>query len=740
MKSNETIVRFSVSGIEIRGEVVRTGDDRRKIVFIAGYKPETASSWRGTLPENDSVWVVDVIRDTKPDQIFRGALIVRLVRQVRWALQPVGEAVHGVREMRPVCFDDEGLSSIYCQSFTRQEIETANEPWREAQAQFQQEQEAVKAIEWTWQYGDTVRFLETFGRPISVCQREGGEVSLSYARGEKTLRHGSEILSWLKHISQLQVDSWRWDQQAQSVMVTFTVAELGVEISLEVFCLKDLVSGSLRREWAEVDSSMKAEIISFVWENNLLTAFEWAERRWAGWWEYSAPRISKEVEPSLLALAHPGESALGHQSWRGQEEVTASYGDERWGTGRYVDRTYSQPYLLCGVSEARGYSWYGPVGCYSVVCHSHTVEDARQEILGDAMRHFAESILKDNWIVPPLEFFQDEQAKEAWRDSYRQAYIAARRESRAIWWGELAEKMAQDKEAWELSKQLDARADTTGFAVRRPLPKGQNLGEIRQELAMVSLMVEHKREMDDFRTEIQTARSFFEWHDLDLELRRATDERLATHTSVPSTVEEMEAWRAESEALLVELEAKRIELQRQREEAAQAKAKARAETAMRDLLPQQGAEERLEIDPRIIAWAEVIKEIVGVRMGIDILRGEFEAPYGRAGRQRGVADGVPGLDESESGAIFLRMSRARDVNAWLEGAISILGTRIQEPAAEPQPTVGKVVTFADIGKRWFRCDCGTTQRVSKGDALAYQAGGTLELTCAACGGHGNVRR
>ena len=83
-------VRFTRQGQEIKGEITFEPQGRRKIVFISGYRTETAATFRGTLPGNGEEWLCEEVRDTQPGE-KRGAVIVRPIRkitdEVRWEVR-----------------------------------------------------------------------------------------------------------------------------------------------------------------------------------------------------------------------------------------------------------------------------------------------------------------------------------------------------------------------------------------------------------------------------------------------------------------------------------------------------------------------------------------------------------------------------------------------------------------------------------------------------------------------------
>ena len=52
--------------------------ERKKIVFIYGWKPEKNANWIGPLPNDNEEWSCEVVIDTEPERRGKGALIVKL--------------------------------------------------------------------------------------------------------------------------------------------------------------------------------------------------------------------------------------------------------------------------------------------------------------------------------------------------------------------------------------------------------------------------------------------------------------------------------------------------------------------------------------------------------------------------------------------------------------------------------------------------------------------------------------
>ncbi len=62
------------SDLGANGNIPRT----RKIVLINGYFPDRRKAWVGELPKDGEWWLCEEIRDTKPEEIGKGAILVRL--------------------------------------------------------------------------------------------------------------------------------------------------------------------------------------------------------------------------------------------------------------------------------------------------------------------------------------------------------------------------------------------------------------------------------------------------------------------------------------------------------------------------------------------------------------------------------------------------------------------------------------------------------------------------------------
>ncbi|MFA5359078.1 MAG: hypothetical protein WC310_04665 [Patescibacteria group bacterium] len=104
-KTNDMIVVvFQKDGDNIMGKIQKDKKRRNKIVFVNGYHRHVESIkagkknvlWTSPLPDDGERWLVDVVHDNKPKDPERGALFVRLQKN----LTAEEKAVQRAEEMR----------------------------------------------------------------------------------------------------------------------------------------------------------------------------------------------------------------------------------------------------------------------------------------------------------------------------------------------------------------------------------------------------------------------------------------------------------------------------------------------------------------------------------------------------------------------------------------------------------------------------------------------------------------
>lgn len=85
-------------------------------------------------------------------------------------------------------------------------------------------------------------------------------------------------------------------------------------------------------------------------------------------------------------------------------------------------------------------------------------------------------------------------------------------------------------------------------------------------------------------------------------------------------------------------------------------------------------------------------------IALSALRSQATAPYGRARRQAGLRESIPGIEETNAGSRFLGQSRSADVDALLAGAVAWLdGTpALADPAPEAVEAQAPPVEVIDM--------------------------------------------
>lgn len=68
---------------------------------------------------------------------------------------------------------------------------------------------------------------------------------------------------------------------------------------------------------------------------------------------------------------------------------------------------------------------------------------------------------------------------------------------------------------------------------------------------------------------------------------------------------------------------------------------------------------------------------------------------------------------------------------------------VMDPESEVEDAVGDpqdTNQFTEIAPRWFKCSCGTTERVTKSEWAEYQSGREIKIVCSSCETGGSVRK
>jgi hypothetical protein len=143
---------------------------------------------------------------------------------------------------------------------------------------------------------------------------------------------------------------------------------------------------------------------------------------------------------------------------------------------------------------------------------------------------------------------------------------------------------------------------------------------------------------------------------------------------------------------------------------------------------------------KAVELAKTAADFVGKEKALRVFEQESNAHYGRVRRQDAVCYSMYQIAQTEIGDSFLNLYRARDVDAWLAGAVACLEAdreieKLKDQVAESKSGEG---TFTKSGGRYFQCSCGRKERVTKSEMRTYKSGGTLEITCSICGAQGTV--
>jgi len=67
-------------------------------------------------------------------------------------------------------------------------------------------------------------------------------------------------------------------------------------------------------------------------------------------------------------------------------------------------------------------------------------------------------------------------------------------------------------------------------------------------------------------------------------------------------------------------------------------------------------------------------------------------------------------------------------------------SELKEEEEDLEDNSGEEVVFTDIGNRYFTCQCGYNNRLTKSAFKAYQVGEILEIECGGCGGYGEIKQ
>lgn len=686
------VVRFAVRLVEVKGEVL-SGYNDRKIVFVAGYRPETAVRYRGLLPKDGELWVCAFERDTQPGG-RRGAIIVRPLRQVQYGLREVGEAVGGARCIEAFCLDAPELGGYVAPQALRQEAEERSAPYRAALAT-----QKARASRWSGPIGE--QFFAEFGQPESLRAGLNQSVVLIYSHGEKVVGVEEAARFWQT------VPTGEWRRKEDVLEAKFAFEAIPGACIWRSFAW-GLSDGRVQLFSAEFDSlpgTTQAEAL-VVLGAAVLTPEAVAEANWRnlilngrpGYGEGFVERRLQEIvtlqigRADLLAYEQEEDIYYGES-----DDGYRPAGSYRGRVTRYVLRVGGRPDRWGNIVGGQKFEVGG----------GKSGEEVRSLLLIEKRKSLWQSITSyAKCYAPAMDARLGTLEPAVWVERYEVRY---------------ASLMANAVKAWvmeEISAISAARAESR-----------------RREVACVELRALHEQ-AGKIMARARRVRV-----EIDLRSPVECDEYSATTEELELEAIAWCEWIAQAPAVAAKAVAERL---------AKLEAHARAKRAEKRVIEVQvqtqtanecGASDRLLGYGRDLALA--LAGRLGKEEAIATLSAIRQVPYGFGGKKRDIEDAFRGSVPEKVTEGIGKVGRARDFDAVLESAQHILGelTVPLIPEENVETIVVPSVAFKDEGKRWFRCQCQATVQVAKGDWQAYQAGQELKLICSAgCGGTGTVKK
>jgi len=196
------------------------------------------------------------------------------------------------------------------------------------------------------------------------------------------------------------------------------------------------------------------------------------------------------------------------------------------------------------------------------------------------------------------------------------------------------------------------------------------LVELQAEAILMASETAIREEAEAAKEELAALRSLTGFWDMDPEVRRQVDE---WGYNRPYDLGPLQAWTAETKALIVKVTPALAEISRARAEAEAAEA-----DELAPILRWAGKADAwgnplvLSIDQArgIYGFAVACLRAVNgdSQAAFRALDNELRANYGRARRQEAIQNRFPGLAQTEAGGRFMSLSRAEEVDVWLAGA------------------------------------------------------------------------
>ena len=457
------LVRFNISfNGEIKGTAISVEgfDCPRKIVFISGYGQ--GGSYRGLLPQKSGeVWKCRIVRDTKPDNPERGALLVHLIQQPTWGWLEVGEPIFGVRKREWRCLDVPSWGSYNAphQPAWREQQEV-NAPFWAAQARNSVFNMSVHNST------DACKFFGTFGWPEDLRAGSEGYVVLVYPHGEREVA----IRNLVALNGKGEFDrSWpyeatgQWREQYKSVQAECVLRVLPeCRFWLDVGRVGDSRSYNphVYGGFHQLPHTLRDEILLRL-SSSLYSPEEMAVSRWQNLVEtsYDGTRVLPQLWEDLAKLMAPGNVVVIRKSYLA--DVGYPESEDGYSPAGVIENVHHTRFtLVTGARQTprnlwrygKELTWLGEF--YLWAGQSAYAGGINFEAETEKARLIGETREKIDKILTPLPVRGEDAALasislQEWEKRYLNQWATLRQIAFDRWTAEVGTKVAVWQEAWD---------------------------------------------------------------------------------------------------------------------------------------------------------------------------------------------------------------------------------------------------------------------------------------------------
>ena len=628
-----------MQGTEIKGEILSGPEGvPRKIVFLEGYRPETAGRYRGLLPSDREQWVCALVRDTQPGA-RKGALIVNPLRRAVWLWREVGEEVFGVRRQQAFCPEFPGASE-YLAPFSHTEVEAQNASFRVAEARQR-----------VWDNGGITTVIKEFG-PVTALEHMDDRNFVAVV-----LPHGRKVV-WKDDLKNYLPNSptGKWRVVEQKIEAEYAFDTLPSATVWDRVASIDPSSPSFYGP--RLSAETREEILSAV-KAIVPTPEAAAEAQWrallvdAG--GMSAGLRIKGLRKELRDLRMPGEMVVVDRSYTGQIHYAAS-DDEYRPAGSY-EGTITEFRLLVGARRMETSDWRGSslIGGteFHLIRKEGEPETLRQELIESRKKELAEA-LTGYASAPEPEL--SGLSREEWKARFMTVWTALRAAAESSWKQEDDATVAAAHEEWARYDVCVIELQALRLETDKISAKCRKMGAHVEE-GYPSPMSIGTASIEELAEEITAHRAWL------VAVERAIeDARLAREAREREEAARCEAARIEKERV----DAIRLE----------------RSLVPHDQRPTEWVAEELSEGMRELAetLARRSFEVCG-RGAEEFISSVAEASYGRAGRQHDLRErlGESGIEG------VLSFGKAASLNAVLDYALRLVRDRKVASTAQETP-------------------------------------------------------